>query len=255
MRGGSLTPHEPLSDRLVHESATPFYAQLEEIFRTKISTGEWAQGERIPSENELSQLLGVSRVTVRGALTKLADQGLLVRVAGKGTFVAKSEIHTTSPAYHGVRERLEAMGLQTTTEMVGIVRTTPSESVQHKLRLSAADQVYAVERVRRVRGEPISLHHSFVPVRLAPTLDDYDPASEQLCGLLDRHFGLSMKYVDEKLESVSATGDVADRLAIDPGDPVILLEDVIFGTSRTPFEYSRIHFRGDKVQVHFSFQL
>lgn len=244
-----------MTEQLLHESATPLYAQLEEIFRTKVSTGEWAPGDRIPSENEFNRLLGVSRMTVRGVLTKLVEEGLLLRVAGKGTFVAMSKIQTKSPAYQGVREQLEDMGLQTSTQLIRNARRSPSASVRHNLRLGGNDDVFAIERVRSADGEPISLHYSYVPLRLAPTLHEHDPASEQLCVILDEHYGLSMKYVEEKLESVPANSEVAGRLGIHPGDPVLLLQDVIFDASRAPFEYSKILFRGDKVQIQFAYEL
>ena len=244
-----------MTEQLLRESAIPLYTQLEELFRTKISTGEWAPGDRIPSENELNRILGVSRMTVRGVLTKLVEEGLLLRVAGKGTFVANSKIQTKSPAYQGVREQLEAMGYRTSTELIKQSRRSPSASVRQNLQIGEGEDIFAIERVRGVEGEPISLHYSYVPLRLAPTLDKYDLASEQLCVILDKHFALSMKYVEEKLESVPANNEVAERLGIDPGDPVILLEDVIFDASRTPYEYSKILFRGDKVQIHFAFEL
>ena len=81
------TDIEPMATGLARDSAVPLYAQLEEIFRAQIAGGQWAPGDRIPSENELNRIFNVSRMTVRGVLTRLVEDGLLVRVAGKGTFV------------------------------------------------------------------------------------------------------------------------------------------------------------------------
>lgn len=249
------TDIEPMATGLARDSAVPLYAQLEEIFRSQIAGGQWAPGDRIPSENELNRIFNVSRMTVRGVLTRLVEDGLLVRVAGKGTFVAKKKIETSSPAYRGVREQLESLGYQTTTRLIRSTRTTPSPSVQEHLRLADGEDVFTVERVRSADGLPISLHHSFVPYRLAPTLDQHDLTSHQLCVILDEHYNLAMKHVDEKLESVSATTEVARQLKLSRGDPVLLLEDLIFDASGTPYEYSKILFRGDKVQISFSFDL
>ncbi len=76
------------------DSATPIYQQLEDIFHAKIASGEWAPEQRIPSENELNREYSLSRMTIRGVLNKLAGDGLLIRVAGKGTFV----LNTTKDA-------------------------------------------------------------------------------------------------------------------------------------------------------------
>lgn len=90
------------------DSATPIYQQLEDIFHAKIASGEWAPEQRIPSENELNREYSLSRMTIRGVLNKLAGDGLLIRVAGKGTFVAPQKINAVSPAYKGIREQLRS---------------------------------------------------------------------------------------------------------------------------------------------------
>ena len=81
-----------VTDVLERESAVPLYVQLEQILHTRITSGEWAPNQRIPSENELNRIYGLSRMTVRGVLTKLVNDGLLLRVPGKGTYVAPPKI-------------------------------------------------------------------------------------------------------------------------------------------------------------------
>lgn len=240
---------------LERDSAVPLYTQLEEIFRKKISTGEWAPGDKIPSENEFNRQYGVARMTARSVLTKLVQDGLLFRVAGKGTFVARNKIQTRSPAYMGVREQLERLGHRTDTDLLVSRKQKPSASVREHLLLRSGETVTSIERVRYADGNPVSVHYSHVPVRLAPTLDEHDTASQQLCVVLDEHFGLTMKRVEERLDSVPANEEVAGRLGMKPGDPILMLQDVIFNDEGVPFEYSRILFRGDKVQIHFDYEL
>lgn len=123
-----------MNDALERESAVPLYLQLEEILIEKIKSGEWSPSHRIPSENELNRIFGLSRMTVRGVLTKLVNEGLLIRVPGKGTYVAPSaKISAVSPAYRGVREQLEALGYATSTELVSSDVTGPSTDVQNNL--------------------------------------------------------------------------------------------------------------------------
>ena len=124
-----------MDEVLEHDSAVPLYVQLEEILRAKISSGEWRPNQRIPSENELNKIYGVSRMTGRGVLTTLVNDGLLFRVQGKGTFVSPTKISTISPAYLGLREQLEAMGYETTTNLLGVGIETASAKVCAKLRL------------------------------------------------------------------------------------------------------------------------
>ena len=92
---------------LDRNSPVPLYVQIEDFIRHEIATGSWKPGERIPSEAALNTALGVSRMTVRGVLNGLVDDGLLQRVPGKGTFVTHQKIATLPPAYKGVREQLD----------------------------------------------------------------------------------------------------------------------------------------------------
>jgi GntR family transcriptional regulator len=244
-----------VTDVLERGSAEPLYVQLERILHAKIRSGEWQPNQRIPSENELNRLYGLSRMTVRGVLTKLVADGLLLRVPGKGTYVAPTKIDAVSPAYRGVREQLEAMGYSTTTRLVSFVLEPPSSTVREKLRLSDRDEVHTIARVRYVSGEPISLHRSHVPARLAPRLDQHDVVAEQLCVVLEDHYGLPMRRVHEDLEAHAVTTAEARHLGMHRGEPALLLQDLIADDRGTPFEYSTIVFRGDKLRLRFDYEL
>lgn len=240
---------------LDRDSATPLYIQLEEILRGKILRGEWLPGHRVPSENELNRTYGLSRMTARGVLTRLVNDGLVFRVPGKGTYVEKAKINTISPAYRGVREQLEEMGYQTTTRMLFAGLEVPSANMRRRLALADDEQVYAIHRVRSTDEGPISLHHSFVPARLAPGLDTLDVEHEQLCKVLEGRFGLAMRHVEEHLEIVVPRGQDARHLGLSGHEPCLRLEDLISDGTRTPFEFSRIFFRGDRVRLNFSYEL
>ena len=99
---------EKEKNMLEKNSPKPLYQQLKDILVDAIDSEKWKANEKIPSENELSSIYGLSRMTVRSVLTDLVKEGLLYRVQGKGTFVAE-KIVTVSPSYIGIREQLEKM--------------------------------------------------------------------------------------------------------------------------------------------------
>ncbi len=244
-----------MTDVLERDSSVPLYLQLEEILLAKITSGEWAHDQRIPSENELNRIYGLSRMTVRGVLNKLTADGLLIRVAGKGTYVAPRKISAVSPAYKGIREQLEALGYHTSTQLVSLDLAAPPARVRERLGLGPEDQVFAIVRLRTVDGKPLSLHRSFIPARLAPGLDTHDVVNEQLCVVLEENYSLPMKSVRENLEAVAVDGNEARQLGLRRGDPALLLTDVISDPAGTAFEYSSIVFRGDTMQLKFDYQL
>ena len=142
-----------MTDVIERDSATPIYQQLEDIFHAKIASGEWAPEHRIPSVNVLNREYSLSRMTIRGVLNKLAGDGLLIRVAGKGTFVAPQKINAVSPVYKGIREQLEVLGYDIATTLISTERVPAPTRVREHLNLPAGAEVIAGCRQRAaVRG-------------------------------------------------------------------------------------------------------
>ncbi len=243
------------ADILDRDSPTPLYVQFEELIRRKIASGEWHHGDRIPSENVLNQLYGLSRMTVRGVLTSLVRDGLLFRVPGKGTFVALDNIEAMPPAYRGVREQLEGMGYVTSTRLISAQIEHPDAKVREQLALPEGEDTYVIRRVRSAGDVPVSVHTSYIPARLAPGLDTHDTVNEQLCWVLEANYGLKMKHVAERLETILLTADEARLLATPQGSAALLLRDRISDDHGVVFEYSTIIFRGDRVRLRFDYDI
>ena len=238
---------------LDRNSAKPLYIQLEDILRSCIMNGEWEVNHPIPSEFELSKMYGLSRMTVRSVLTKLVNEGLLYRVQGKGTYVAEPKITTKSLAYMGIREQLELMGYQTSTELINFELTAVDVNTADKLGETVGAPVYFIERVRSVNNAPISIHRSYIPQRLCPNFTPENLESEQLCVILDKKYGLKSANVSETLSSLVAMEREADLLLIEPRSPLLILEDIIKNAEGIVFEYSKVLYRGDKITLHFEF--
>lgn len=236
------------------QGPVPLYVQLEDILRSHIESGEWAVGMMVPSENAIARDYGISRMTARGVLNSLAEEGLLVRVPGKGTFVAETKIETASTAFHGIRAQLESQGFETTTRLVRATHVPATRRLARKLGVPVDSELTLIERIRSVDGEPISLHRSWVPVALAPGLIDADVVSEQLCTILDRDYGLRATTVSQQLESVHVEDEDTALLKLESGRPALLLEDTT-ANEAGPYEFSRITFRGDRIRLGFNFDL
>ena len=242
----------PVLDR---DAATPLYVQLTDILREEIERGLWTPDRKIPSENELHRKYGISRMTARQVIAQLVNEGLLYRVQGKGTFVAPNKISTRSPAYAGIRKQLEDLGYATKTTLLSMGQVPADRAVGKMLRLDDNDQVFALRRLRSADAVPISLHESYVPVVLAPDLDEHDTINEQLCVVLKEHYGLTMGHVKETLEIVTASAETAEKLEVRAGAPLLMLQHSVAARDGRLFEYARITFRGDKVRLHMEYEL
>lgn len=233
--------------------STPLYAQLADLLRDKIDRREWKSGQRIPSENELARIHGISRMTVRQVLDQLVKDELLFRVQGKGTYVAHDKIAAHSPAYLGIREQLERMGYPTSTRILSTDLVPADPRIATQLHLSPNTPVHRIRRVRLIDDTPISLHQSYVPESLAPHLDDHDLAGRQLCEVLETEYDLQMSVVKESLESTLPAGDEAKALRVRRTAPLLLLRQDVLDPAGREFEYTQILFRGDKIRLEFHY--
>ena len=232
----------------------PLYAQLEELIRTNIDNGTWKPQTAIPSESELCKAFDLSRMTIRTACQNLVQEGALYRVPGKGTFVSEPKITTQSLAYMGFREQLERMGYETTTKLLDRKIIKAPGSVSRKLRIPEEAVVMLIERLRYLKGRPISLHYSYIPVRLCEEIEKHDLINEQLCVILKKEYDLWPSRIQETLESARASKRESQLFKVEENYPLLILEDLLFAQDDMPYEYSKVVFRGDKIKLKYEFQ-
>ena len=238
---------------LERDNPKPLYLQLKEVLLDAIESGKWRVNEKIPSENKLSEQYGLSRMTVRAVLTDLVKEGMLYRVQGKGTFVAE-KISTVSPSYVGIREQLEKQGYEVETLVLGCEVCKSNAAVARHMQIENGAEVFKIRRLRSVKGEPISIHTSYIDPSYSEEFTKELLEKEQLCVLLSERYGVDKKRAEETLEAVPAEDGDAKLLGIAPGTPVLLLGDVLYAKEDAkPYEYTRIVFRGDKIKIHLRY--
>jgi GntR family transcriptional regulator len=235
------------------QSPTPLHQQLEEVIREKIANEEWRSDTQIPSENELSHIYGLSRMTTRGVITRLVLQGLLYRVPGKGTFVAAPKIANRAHLPVGIQRQLDDQGIASEIRLLSLSRNRASGHARRQLRLERNETAWKVERLRTVDGEPLSIHLSYLPLALCPDLDAKDLSDGQLRNVLEREYGLFPSSAEESIETALASEKEAALLKVKPGFTLLQLEETIRKEDGTPYEYCHVLFRGDKMKITFDF--
>ncbi len=238
---------------LNRQDAVPLSTQLKDIIRGKITSGEWAPNTMIPSENRLSEIYGLSRMTVRSVITQFVTQGYLYRIQGKGTFVSGTKFEFDSLGYSGLRKQLEEQGHDVQTILLSCNCAPAGEFVGRKLNLHPNEAVYCIRRVRSVNGTRISYHKSYVPAALCPALEEKELQNEPLCRIMNESYCLRRGRVIETLESYSADRSKAGYLNIHTGFPLLLLQDQLFTMDNTVYEYSCVYFRGDIIKIRMEY--
>ena len=173
---------------------------------------------------------------------------------GKGTFVAHPKISTRSPAYKGIREQLEGMGYAVATNVLANEIVPADEPVARALQIPLGEAVHD-PLVRLIAdGEPISLHTSYVPERLAPSIDADDLVSRAVRGA-----GGGPRPAHEQGQREPGVHAAQRPGGEGPQDPpdhlLLLLTHEIADPSGRLFEFSRILFRGDKLRLKFHYEL
>jgi GntR family transcriptional regulator len=149
---------------LDHNSSSPLYRQLAGVLRTRITAGGARPGERLPSEAQLVEEFGVSRITVRQALADLEREGLLERSAGRGTFVRSPRRPVAwLPRISGFGEHVRAAGMTPGYEVIAAGWDEPPAALREELGEGAA---WFVERALLADGAPVGMHASWLPARV-----------------------------------------------------------------------------------------
>src|SRR5450432_2399049 len=145
---------------IVRKGPVPRYYQLKEIMRERIGTGEWKPGDLIPSERELSEQYGISRMTARQAITELVNEGLFYREQGKGTFVSRHKITQQLIHLTGFTEDISARGQRPGTKVISAAMHVADEVIAEKLHINPGTPIFRLQRLRLADEEPLAIELS-----------------------------------------------------------------------------------------------
>lgn len=228
-------------------SRVPYYEQLREILDASMRSGQLAVGDQLPSEAQLCDTYDVSRTVVRQALNELANEGLIIRYKGKGSFVAPPKVDEhLAQSLTGLAEEVRARGEQLTNKIRTFEQQAPSVHVAEMLGLDEDDQVIHLERVRSINGEPWVITSTYLPYALCAPLLELDMRHRSLYATLEHELGLVLDHGHRTIEAALATAEQARLLGIEAGDPVLLLKSLAFLADGTPIEYFLAWHRGDR---------
>lgn len=243
---GALTPAE-----IDRESPAPLHFQLAELLTRRIAGDVWAPGFKLPPEPAISEALGLSRATVRQALGRLEQQGLIVRQKGRGTFVASSEprswlLQSTDGFFEDEAQRQGRT--VTSTVLRQDVEPLPPWACD-ALRVESGHEGLTVERLRSVDGRVALYVVNHLPAELADAVLTMEDGSESLYGRLHETHGIEVVGGRRTLEAVAAGERLGALLGVEPAAPVAFVESVSWDRDRRPFDCYRAWLRTDRMKV------
>jgi GntR family transcriptional regulator len=227
----------------------PLYFRLRQQIRLRIEGGEWPAGERIPAEHELMRQFGVSRATVREALSELVREGLLERRQGFGTLVSDRKLVQDLSQFYTFSRAMLLSGHRPSTDVIS-VETVPLQPgiARHLGGTAETAGVVQVVRLRRVDDEPVMLESSYLPADLCSRLDAETLEGRSLYDVLHSECGVEIVSGRESFEPILVRGDEAERLEVQAGSPGLLLEREAYEAGGRCVEYCQSVVRGDRAR-------
>lgn len=230
----------------------PAHSRIRDDLLKGIESGALAGSQRLPGETELAQRYGVTRMTVRQAMTSLVNDGLVVRRRGVGTFVARNAAQRRNMSrLTGFTEDMVGDGRQVDSRVIA-QRIEPVEpELADTLELGADTFVVFIERVRSVDGIPVILQRSWIPNHRCPDLWQEELIDGSLYATLRDRYGIDLRRADQRLAAVTASAELAQPLDVAEGAPLLRVERLTFDPANEPVEFARSWTRpGFEIGMH-----
>ena len=235
---------------MLKKSAMPLYHQLRLALSEKIESGEWKSGYQLPPENALVEEFGVSRATVRQAMQFLENQGLVERIQGRGTFVARPKL-TGDLLSPWILPSDSALRIDFTYLKVA----TPPKSISERLKLPPTEKTYELKRVVFVDKEPIMVITSWLPHNLFAGLEAKDLHGIPIKEIVSSYFALEGIHQHKEVEITILDENEGDLMGVESGAPALLVTYLNHLSDGRAFEYRKMIVRGDRFKYYIDMEI
>ncbi|WGD37762.1 GntR family transcriptional regulator [Lysinibacter sp. HNR] len=228
----------------------PLHAQISDDIRSRISSGDWAPHYRLKPEPDLAAELGVSRGTLRRALTTLINEGMLVQIRGRGTFVTSTVLEPAiAQKLSTLSEDFAAQNISWRTEVIETSLIEAPRPVSSLLDVRAGERILRLVRRGVTDKGPVAHLINFVRTDLAPGIEEIDFNTVSLFGVLEHRYGLTIGSGRRTFTAVLAPAEVVESLSLSESTPVQHLEQVTYLEDGRPVEYSDVWLDSAKIRV------
>lgn len=237
------------SDNLARQDASPLYLQLKNSLTEAIQSGRYAPGDPVPTETQLCSQYGVSRITVRRAISELQDEGLLEKRHGKGTFVSFRRMETSLVDLAGFSDSYSLMGYKVSKVLLGIEPGSADGALAQKLGLSKGAPIVTVRRLIMAAEAPMTLETSDFPLALFPGLADEIAGADSIYRLLKTRYGREVRHARRVINVRLAGAEERERLHCRAGEPLFEVEKMAFDAAGTPLQRSLLLTPSNRVNL------
>ncbi|VEB96308.1 Uncharacterized HTH-type transcriptional regulator yegW [Cedecea lapagei] len=231
---------EQLKQRFAAPDNAPLYLKFVETVKNAVRAGQLPQGNILPGERDLSQLTGVSRITVRKAMQALEDEGVVTRSRGYGTQINATFEYSLKEA-RGFSQQVVLRGKKPNTLWVNKSVVKCPTDVAEQLAIPAESEVFLLKRIRYVDEDAVSIEESYVPAGL---IADADQIGVSLYDYF-RSQNIIPQRTRSRVSALMPDNEFQTHIRLETPVPVLVIKQVAFDPQNRPIEYSISHCRSD----------
>ncbi|MCB0569759.1 MAG: GntR family transcriptional regulator [Phaeodactylibacter sp.] len=237
--------HTGLPNKVDPSSKVPLHNQVEQLLRTLIEEPRYQNGEFLPKEVDLANHLGIARNTVRHAISKLVNEGLLIRKKGVGTQVASRKVSTRLDSWFSFSREMQAKGIEVVNFELDLAALPASDEVAEALHLQPGTRVLQLSRLRGTRKGPMLLSISWFHPRLG--LNGQEDFNKPLYQLLEEQCSVHPSISREEISAIAAEEALAAKLQVETGAPVLFRNRLVFDSDGRAIEYNKVYYQGEGI--------
>ena len=221
------------------------FEQLKDVLMEKISEGVYQEGDKLPSERELSAIYSVSRVTVRQTLDELVNEGVLIKRQGKGNFVAFHRYENKLDNLLGFVEEFAIKNSKCEVVLLKNELVTAPPEVCAALQSQGEPTVQMIVRHIYVDGNSVGIDYTYVPYNISHLLKYLDFSKDILYSFLERN-GYRLTHADQSITADNPTKEEARLLKIDLTAPILTITRTAYVEGNLPIVYNHTVYRADR---------
>lgn len=230
------------------ESNKPLYLQVEADIRNSILQKKYRSGQKLPTENELSEQYKVSKITIRKAMSNLAKDGLVQKVQGKGTFISYKKDKLLLNRSRGFQDSLNDYGHSSKHKILNISLLTADDDIASKLQIAKGTSMFFLERKIDLGDvSPIAIDSIYLPEKDFPDFMKYIAEDKSFYQILQENYGIAPAKSVLEINGIIATKELSELLQCNMGDPLFHIEKIGYQINEQPIHYSITTVRCDRV--------
>lgn len=236
---------------LLIDRPKPIVDQVLNIIRKRILDDHYAADHRLPSENDLAAELGVSRATVRSALTTLEAELLITRRQGDGTYINDRLLNTTNNLGKilDFRKHIEASGFSPSVKSLYLDRRGAKDVEAKALQIEPGDSIFSIGRLFYADEYPVILSDNTIPANLVCREITIDDLNQSLPVFLKDFCNLTFTYGITDLKSVLPNKETCRLLKLDTITPVMLFNETFYTKNDVPLVYATNYYNDKTVNL------